>query len=274
VKGILKALETVKKLRSPDGCPWDKAQTHQSLRPYLLEESHEVLEVLDSIDSKNDYTSLKDELGDLLLQILLHSELAQEKGKFSFDEVAQNLAEKLERRHPHVFGDKKAKDSQEVEQNWAKMKAQEKKRESALDGVSAALPALAKAQKIIERVSKMGFQWDSLEGPLEKMREELLEFEQEIRALGLDPKELKKLSANKKSALESELGDLFFTLVNLAYFLQIPAEDALRGMLGRFEERFRLVEKLALRDGKILSKMTLAEMDILWDEAKKTIRKI
>lgn len=274
MKGIEKALEVVHKLRSPDGCPWDKVQTHQSLRPYLLEESHEVLEVLDSIETKKDFSSLKDELGDLLLQILLHSELAQEKGEFSFDDVAQNLAEKLERRHPHVFAGSKAKDSQEVESNWAAMKAKEKKRDSALDGVSPALPALAKAQKVIERVSKVGFQWDSLEGPLEKMREELLEFEQEIRLLGLDPKELKKLDATKKSALESELGDLFFTLVNLAYFLQIPAEDALRGMLGRFEERFRLVEKLAQRDGKELSKMSLAEMDILWDEAKKALRKI
>lgn len=269
MKGLEKAIATVKALRGENGCPWDKEQTHQSLRTYLLEETHEVLEAIDELSSKGS-ENLQEELGDLLLQVLLHAEIASEAGAFSLDSLADSLAEKLIRRHPHVFGDKKLSTSDQVLSQWEKTKKEEKKgRESVLDGIPAALPALQKSLKVIDRVSRVGFQWKDIEGPLAKMEEELREFQHEVKKLGSTRAEFKAASDSDKQKIESEMGDLLFTVANVSYFLELNPENALRAMLLRFEKRFRHVEKRAKEMGKKLEEMKLEEMDILWDEAKK-----
>jgi tetrapyrrole methylase family protein / MazG family protein len=270
--GLERAVETVKALRSEGGCPWDKAQTHASLRPYLLEETYEVLEALDSLGAgREGSANLKEELGDLLLQVLLHAQIASEQGQFTMDELAASLAEKLVRRHPHVFGGKKLESAEAVVEQWEKTKQQEKPRESALDGVPPALPALQRSLKMIERVSKVGFQWQDLEGPLDKVREELKEFLAEVEKL---PKPISRdstqaLDSHQRGKLEAELGDLIFTLSNVAYFLHLNPEDALRSMLTRFEYRFRHVEKRAREGGRKLQELSLEEMDQFWEEAKR-----
>lgn len=266
--GLDRAVETVRALRAENGCPWDRAQTNQSLRTYLLEETYEVLEALDRLEEPNGYAQLKDELGDLLLQVLLHSQIASEDGKFDVQDVANNLADKLVRRHPHVFGGKKLESAEDVTRQWEKTKAQEKKKDSVLDGIPAHLPALQKSLKVIEKVSKVGFQWPDLKGPLDKVREELGEFLSEVEALGISVNRDTELSAAQKTKLEAELGDLFFTLSNVAYFLHLNPEDSLRSMLGRFERRFRHVETRAKEQGQKLEEMSLAQMDTYWDEAK------
>lgn len=273
--GLERARAVVAKLRGPDGCPWDRAQTHESLRRYLLEETYEVLEALDELATNPATGSekLKEELGDLLLQILLHAEIAGETGSFDIDGLANDLASKLVRRHPHVFGGEKLGSAEEVVGAWEKTKQKEKPRESTLDGLPPGMPALQQSLKIIERVSKVGFQWPSLEGPLEKCREELGEFLSEVEKLGAPAKfgreEGAALDPKTKLRLEGELGDLFFSLSNIAHFLHLNPEDALRSMLRRFEKRFRHVEARAKADGKKLADMPLDEMDIYWDEAKR-----
>ncbi|RYZ98350.1 MAG: nucleoside triphosphate pyrophosphohydrolase, partial [Proteobacteria bacterium] len=204
--GLAKAVATVAALRGENGCPWDLAQTHQSLRPYLLEETHEVLEALDRLDQPGAFDELKDELGDVLLQVLLHSQIAEDSGKFNVNDVAMNLAEKLVRRHPHVFGGAKVNSAAEVSAQWAAIKQKEKKKESALDGIPSHLPALAKSLKVIERVSKVGFQWPDLKGPLDKVREELAEFLAEVEKIGPTVTRETVLSVDQKSRLEAELG--------------------------------------------------------------------
>jgi tetrapyrrole methylase family protein/MazG family protein len=275
LSGLERAREVVARLRGENGCPWDKAQTHESLRRYLLEETYEVLEALDELSS-NPITGsekLKDELGDVLLQVLLHAEIAGESGAFDIDALANNLADKMIRRHPHVFGGKKIASAEGVVQEWEKIKQKEQARDSALDGIPSGLPALQRSLKVIERVSKVGFQWPNLEGPLEKCREELAEFLAEVEKLG-KPNEIDRaagaaLTTEMRADLESELGDLFFSLANIAHFLHVNPEDSLRSMLTRFEKRFRHVETRAKQDGKELAKMPLAEMDIYWNEAKR-----
>jgi tetrapyrrole methylase family protein/MazG family protein len=264
--GLERAIAVVKRLRSPTGCPWDRAQTHESLRPYLLEETYEALEALDSGSPEN----LKEELGDVLLQVLLHAEIASEKNQFTIDELAESLAEKLERRHPHVFGGAKLETAEDVTRQWEITKQKEKKKDSVLEGIPAALPALQKSLKVIEKVSKVGFQWPSLEGPLGKVHEELAEFLAELEKAG-PAAALTRDSAIEpklKSKLEAELGDLLFTLANVAYFLHLNPEDALRSMLLRFEQRFRHVEKRAKESGQKLEDLSLEEMDRYWEEAK------
>ena len=267
-RGLERAVETVKALRAENGCPWDRAQTHSSLRTYLVEESQEVLEALDAVQSPGGKAHLQDELGDLLLQILLHAEIGAAEGSFNIDSIGNNLADKLIRRHPHVFGGAQAASAEDVERQWEKIKAKEKKKESCLDGIQAGLPSLQKSIKVISRVSKVGFQWPDLRGPLDKVREELGEFLEEVNALGVSVNRDTEISAEQKSRLESELGDLLFTLSNVAYFLHLNPEDALRTMLGRFERRFRYVEKRAKEMGQELENMNLSEMDRFWDEAK------
>lgn len=258
---IEKAIEVVKRLRAPDGCPWDKEQTHESLQKFLLEESYEVLE---AIEQKSP-TALREELGDLLLQILLHSQIASEQKQFDISDVANDLAEKMVRRHPHVFGDKKLQTSEEVLSAWEINKAKEKPKDSVLSGIPKELPALQRSLKVIEKVSKVGFQWENLQGPLEKVKEELGEFLQEVEKIDAT----KEISLDQREKIEAELGDLIFTLSNVSYFLSINPEDALRKMLNRFEKRFRFVEDQAKAQGKQLKSMTLEEMDELWNEAKK-----
>jgi tetrapyrrole methylase family protein/MazG family protein len=257
---LAKAIAVVNRLRDPGGCPWDRQQTHESLRKFLLEETYEVLEAIDQKDSK----ALKEELGDLLLQILLHARIAEEQQEFDLEQVADGLAEKMIRRHPHVFGERSLNTPDEVVTAWEKTKSSEKPKESVLDGIPKELPALQKSLKVIEKVSRVGFQWEDLSGPLEKVKEELQEFLAEVEALKAGTPDKKQLEK-----AEAELGDLFFTLSNVAYFLKINPEDAMRKMLARFETRFRFVEKEAKLQGKVLEEMTLAEMDQLWNLAKK-----
>lgn len=275
-KGLAAAVETVRALRAENGCPWDRAQTHESLRRYLLEESYEALEALDAHAAKPGKETLahfKEELGDVLLQILLHAEISSQAGGFDIDELAQELSDKLVRRHPHVFGENKLNTPEEVLGAWEKTKQAEKPKQSVLDGMPPALPALQRSLKVIEKVSKVGFQWPDLKGPLDKVREEVAELEAEIAKLGPTSRDATaKLPPETKRKLEGELGDLLFTVSNVAHFLHLNPEDALRSMLARFEGRFRSVEQGAKAKGRKLEEMSLAEMDELWDEAKRRER--
>jgi len=263
-------IETVHRLRAPGGCPWDQKQTHHSLRPYLIEESYEVLEVLDQIDSPEKLRdpkirdALKEEFGDVLMQIALHSEMAHEAGAFSFADVARTLDEKLIRRHPHVFGETSVKDADEVVKNWDAIKKTEKAMiqatlPSALDGIPKGLPALARAEKAIDKVTKVGFQWPDIEGPLGKLEEEIRELTAAIRS-------------GEKKAIEEEIGDLLFSVCNVAFMAKTRPEEALRGFLAKFERRFRFIEESFHAEGKKLEGSTLAEMDRYWDLAKKQER--
>jgi tetrapyrrole methylase family protein/MazG family protein len=267
-------VDTVHRLRAPGGCPWDREQTHQSLRAYLIEESAEVLEVLDQIQNPEDLKdpkrseALREELGDLWMQILLHSEMAREAGAFDIHDVARTLNEKLIRRHPHVFGNAPVADAQEVVENWEKIKRAEKSApsqspKSALDGIPRSLPALQRCEKIIDKVSKVGFQWPDWRGPLSKIEEETQELRIEIEKFDHSP------SPKQRQKIEQELGDLLFTICNVASVMKVRPEDALRTMLTRFEGRFRHIETELAAQGKQPSNSTLEEMDALWEAAKK-----
>lgn len=256
---ILSVIQTVHRLRAPGGCAWDREQTHASLTKHLIEETYEVCDAIQHHTATSDYTSLKEELGDVLLQILLHSEIAQENGAFSFADVCEGLNEKLIRRHPHVFGTTQVSGTEEILKNWEKLKAAEKenqpKAESILDSIPKSMPALERTEKLISKVTKVGFQWDSIEGPLSKMEEELAELKEAIQT-------------KNAADIENELGDVLFCSVNLASVLKIPAEQALRNCLKKFESRFRYLEHAIRRDGKELGKLKLDELDHYWLEAK------
>lgn len=242
------------RLRGPDGCPWDREQTHLSLRPYLIEEAYEVLEAIDAADDRR----LAEELGDLLLQIVFHAQIAQEEGRFDIDEVISGIIDKLKRRHPHVFGDKKVKDSREVLIGWEKIKCQEKKKKkgsSILDGVPRELPALLKAHRVQEKVSRVGFDWEHIDQVFAKVEEELAEFRCAYRK-------------RQKKQVEEELGDIFFALVNLARYLETSSEDALRRTIDKFIVRFKYVESALHQKGLDPREVGLEAMDELWDEAK------
>jgi tetrapyrrole methylase family protein / MazG family protein len=249
--------ETIAHLRAPEGCPWDKVQTHQSLRPYLLEETYEVLEALDA----GNPAALAEELGDLLLQIGLHTQIATGAGEFRMGQVIGQIQRKLLRRHPHVFGDVTVNGAEEVTINWEAIKKAERAAQngptetppSVLDGVPKDLPALAQALTLSKRAVRVGFEWPNLEGVLDKLVEEAHEI----------------VTANNPAELEAEFGDLLFTAVNLARWRQVDPESALRATNARFTRRFKQIEALAAAQGKHLPEMTLAEMDALWGEAKK-----
>jgi tetrapyrrole methylase family protein / MazG family protein len=245
--------EIVAHLRAPDGCPWDKEQTHQTLRTHLLEEAYETLSAMDA----NDPESMREEFGDLLLQVLLNSQIAGESNEFTITEVIKNINDKLVRRHPHVFGDTKVDGVNGVLQNWEKLKEKERKgkREDkgSLDGVPSALPALIQAQEYQDRAARVGFDWPEIEGVLDKVREEI--------------EEIKK--AGNIEEVTNELGDLFFVLVNLARWRKVDAESALREANLKFKKRFAFVEQGAKGQGRNLSELTLEEMDAFWNEAKK-----
>jgi len=246
------------RLRAPDGCPWDRKQTHESLKPYLIEEAYEVLE---AIDAKNP-TELREELGDLLLQVLFHAEIGREEGRLTLDEIMQHLADKLVRRHPHVF-DKPTgstpRNAEEVYARWEQIKKDERQQTgdpaSALDGVPKTLPALLRAYQIQARASRVGFDWAQEKPVFEKVKEEMQEL-QEAR------------TARNQPETEAEFGDLLFALVNLARFMKVNPEEALRKATNRFIDRFHYIEDHARRDGRTLSDMTLSEMDVLWEQAK------
>jgi len=238
-------------------CPWDKEQTHQSLRRCLLEESYEVLEAID----KNDKVELRKELGDLILQVIFHSILGEETGDFTLKEVLEGETKKLIDRHPHVFDkqnsdNKKITDSSEVKTNWEKLKSKEG-RESVIDGIPAELPALFKAYRTQEKASKIGFDWKH-KGPVyEKILEEVNELKENIE------------SGKSQKDIEDEFGDVLFSIVNYARFININPEDALRGTIEKFSKRFREMEKSFINEGRDVHALTLDEMDSRWNDIKK-----
>ncbi len=246
--------EIIAHLRAPDGCPWDKEQTHQSLRAHLLEEAYETLAALDSEEPQK----MAEEFGDLLLQIVLNAQIANEEGEFSMSDVIKGIYDKIIRRHPHVFGEVIVDGVGGVLKNWEKLKADERADSSEpekglLGGVPLALPALIQAQEYQDRVARVGFDWTEIEGVLEKVAEEI----QEVR------------DAEDEEELAGEVGDLFFALVNLARWKKIDAESALRGTNARFRQRFAYVEAGAKKQARNISDMTLDEMEALWQDAKK-----
>ena len=258
--GIERLHDIMTRLRNPEtGCPWDRVQTLETLKPCVLEETYELLSAMDRPEDKDNHI---EELGDVLLQVMFQCVMAEEKGDFSFDDVANAISDKLVRRHPHVFGDVVAKDPAAVLRNWEQIKQQEHKKElrhSALDGVPASLPALLKAQRTQEKASRVGFDWKDAKGPLEKIKEEICELEEAVSEssdTSLDPH------------VKEELGDLIFAVTNLARHLKADAESALENTTKKFSRRFRAVEAGAKAQGRNLKDMTLAEMDALWDEAK------
>jgi tetrapyrrole methylase family protein/MazG family protein len=245
--------ETVARLRAPDGCPWDREQTHQTLRNNLLEEVYEVLSAIDADDAGE----LCRELGDLLMQIAMHVQIATEAGNFKFADVISQIDAKLKRRHPHVFGDIVVQDTQDVLRNWEAIKADERAEEgggwrSRLEGVPAILPALARAQEIGDRVARTGFDWPDVDGVLAKLSEEVAE-------LG---------AAEDVGRREQEMGDLFLTLANVARWLKVDAESALRGACDRFTSRYVEMEQAARAQGLELGDLPLADQDALWERAK------
>jgi tetrapyrrole methylase family protein/MazG family protein len=247
--------EIVAHLRAPDGCPWDREQTHASLRTHLLEESYEALEAIDA----EDVEGMQEEFGDLLLQVVLHAQIANEDGDFTINSLIKSVYDKIVRRHPHVFGEVQLNGVKGVLQNWEKLKEVErnnngKKEKGLLDGVPLTLPALTQAQEYQDRAARVGFDWPVVEGVLDKVVEEI----QEIK------------SATNEEELAGEIGDLFFVLVNLARWKKVDAESALRATNIKFKKRFAHVERGAKEQGRELSAMTLDEMDTLWEEAKKS----
>ena len=251
---FVQLIETVAKLRGPGGCPWDREQTHESLKRYAIEETYEVVEAIESGDPKK----LEDELGDLLLQVLLHAQMASEEGQFDMGDVCRVLREKLQRRHPHVFADVEVSGVDEVLANWEQIKGGEPgydQRKSVLDGVPKSLPALMRAADLSKKAAKTGFDWPDVGAIVDKLKEETREVEE-------------ALARDNKEELESEIGDLLFTTVNIARFKGIDPEEALRRMLERFSQRFRLIECRARESGRGIEEMTLEEMDRVWDEAK------
>jgi tetrapyrrole methylase family protein/MazG family protein len=240
--------DIVAQLRSPEGCPWDREQTHQSLKPHLIEECYELIDAIDAGDDKE----LKEELGDLLLQVVLHSQMASEEKRFDLDDVAAVIADKLINRHPHVFGETRLPDSAAVLRQWEVIKRAEKQeRRSVLDGVPKGLPALARAQKVQTKTAQVGFDWNEAEGALAKVREELSEVE----------------SASEND-LHEEVGDLLFALVNFARKNELDAEQLLNQATSKFAARFQAMERLAeVRSVEFVS-LPLAQKDLLWEEAK------
>jgi len=250
-----KFVEIMEKLRSEDGCPWDKVQTHDTLKRYLLEETYELIEAIE----KKDYKEMKEELGDLLLQIVFHSKIAKDEGKFDINDVIDTISKKMINRHPHVFGNADFKTPEEVLNQWDERKKEEGKlKSSILEGIPLALPALLRAYKIQSRVAKVGFDWDNVEGTFDKLEEEVNELKEALKS-------------GDKGKIEEEVGDVLFSIVNIARFLKIDPETALRKTNRKFEKRFKKLEKLARQKGKSLKEMSLSEMDILWEEIKREV---
>jgi tetrapyrrole methylase family protein/MazG family protein len=253
IGGLPAFQDTVARLRGPDGCPWDREQTHQTLRPSLLEETYEVLSALDAEDADK----LCEELGDLLMQIVMHVQIATEGGTFQFADVIGRIDAKLRRRHPHVFGDLQVQDSDQVLRNWEAIKASEREAEgnahhSRLASVPTILPALARAQELGDRAARAGFDWPDVEGVIDKVGEEVVELR----------------TAQDPQAQDRELGDLLFTLANVARWLGLDAEGALRGTCERFAHRYAEMEREARAQGLDLAQLSLDKQDTLWNQAK------
>ena len=244
-------VEVMEKLRSKNGCPWDREQSHESLKPYIIEETYEVLDAIDAGDD----VELREELGDLLLQIVFHAQIASEQGRFTMDDVAASIVDKLKRRHPHVFGDVEVEDSRDVLRNWEEIKKQEGK-DSVLEGVPDGLPALLKAQRIQEKVGRVGFDWEDIWGAFAKVHEEIDELDSAVKE-------------GDREGMVDEFGDILFSLVNVARFLDINAEESLRQTTKKVSSRFRYIERrIAEKGDRPIEEYSLEELDALWDEAK------
>jgi len=254
LEALGRLVDVMARLRGPGGCPWDREQTPETLRPYILEEAYEVLEAID----RGDAASLRDELGDLLLQVVFQAQLAAEGSRFTIADVAQAITDKLERRHPHVFGSVQVDGADDVVRNWKRIKAEERRAagdDALFAGVPAALPALARAQQLGDRAAQCGLDWEHVRGPLEKVREELAEIEA-------------SLAAGDQEGAARELGDLLLAVTSVARHLDVPAEMALRGATDRFVARASRVEAAARAAGRALDQLTPEEIDRLWQQAK------
>jgi len=256
-------LKVMERLRHPEqGCPWDKAQDFSTIAPYTLEEAYEVADAI----AREDMSELREELGDLLFQVVFHAQMAREAGHFEFSDVVRAIVEKMVRRHPHVFGDVEVADADEQTRRWEAQKAQERAAksqqatQSVLDGVAVALPALVRAEKLQKRAARVGFDWPDVQGPLAKVREEIAEVEAELA------------SAAPQEVVSAEIGDLLFAVVNLARHAGVDAEAALRAGNLKFERRFRAVEAALADAGKTPQQASLDEMDALWESVKRTER--
>ncbi len=282
-----RAVQIMERLRAPGGCPWDREQTFDSIKPYTLEETYEVLEAIEN----RDWPELTGELGDLLLQVLFYSEIAREAGHFSVDDVLDRLSSKLVDRHPHVFGDVKADTSAEVLRNWEALKAQEKEKErqangeakpdasehaSVLAGVSSRMPALSEAHKLSSRAARVGFDWPEIEGLLGKLAEETAELREVLKATqiegppgtGIAGSGKPRISSELHERLEDEVGDLFFVLVNVARYLSVDPESALRRTNRKFKRRFQWMEERLHAAGRGPHQASMDELEELWQQAK------
>ncbi len=281
----------MERLRAPGGCPWDREQTFDSIKPYTLEETYEVLEAIDN----RDWDELPGELGDLLLQVLFYSEIAKEQGTFSIDDVLDRLSEKLVNRHPHVFGDAKADTSTEVKRNWEALKVEERKKRfggdaeatagsaakitpSILSGISSAMPSLLEAQKLSSRAAQVGFDWPDIEGLFDKLSEETAELRQHLREFpapgprpegrGVAGSGRQTIPEDLRARLEGEVGDLLFVLVNIARYLSLDPESALRRTNHKFRRRFDWMEQRLHERGANPESVSMEELESLWQQAK------
>ena len=285
-----RAVAIMARLRAPGGCPWDREQTFDSIKPYTLEETYEVLEAIDN----RDWDELSGELGDLLLQVLFYSEMSKEQGTFTIDDVIEKLSAKLVNRHPHVFGDVQAETASEVVRNWEAIKAEEKKKrlaagggktakepeppQSVLGGVSAAMPALLEAHKLSSRAAHVGFDWPNVEGLFDKLREETAELREQLQDFpppGPRPQGRGVAGAGRvavpeelRNRLEEEVGDLFFVLVNIARYLVVDPESALKKTNRKFKRRFQWMEERLRQSGRTPEQATVEELESLWQQAK------
>lgn len=253
-KSIDRLLGVMARLRAPDGCPWDREQTIDSLRGNLIEETYEVVDAMDS----GDRAQLKEELGDLLLQVVFQAQIASEEGAFTFDDVAQGIADKLVRRHPHVFGDVQADTSDQVIRNWEKIKKTEKggdKPRSLVDGIPKHLPALSKAHLVQKRVAKVGFEWDEISGVIDKLEEELAEVKEAMAEKDAD-------------AIREELGDLLFSTVNLSRYLGYESEEILNENISKFMRRFQSLETRLHAEGREIELCSIEELEAVWTAVK------
>ena len=289
-----RAVSIMARLRAPGGCPWDREQTFDSIKPYTLEETYEVLEAIDN----RDWEELSGELGDLLLQVLFYAQMAKEQGTFSIDEVLDRLSNKLVDRHPHVFGEVKAETSSDVLRNWEALKAEEKKRrleagggkaaqnaenpQSVLAGVSTAIPALLEAYKLSSRAAHVGFDWPNVDGLFEKLHEETEELREQLKefpepgprphARGVAGSGRPQISEELRERLEDEVGDLFFVLVNIARYLSLDPESALRKTNRKFKQRFQWMEEQLRASRRGPQQASMEELESLWQQAKQQER--